>query len=289
MSNKKLFRQIRQLGFTDYEAKCYLALFERESLAVSEVSALAGIPRSNAYEALEKLLAKGVVVAIPGKMKKYTASDPWILKEKALENLTASTQNELEILEKKGREIEERKKVTQKNIEDIVSNLDSLYKTSRSENSPLYSMEILRDPIQVHRKIVLLHTLSKQEILVFKKPPYYFLSPGLEDEQIKVTIDAINRGVKIRRIVEPRHDEKDSKRYLERVKATEDYYEISQKTYNDIPIKFFVVDQRYSMYCIKDPVNGENAAINVVTDDRGIGMAFKLLFEAYWKKAEDYW
>jgi sugar-specific transcriptional regulator TrmB len=288
MSNKKLFKQIRQLGFTEYEAKCYLALFERESLAVSEVSVLAGIPRSNAYEALEKLLAKGVVVAIPGKIKKYTSSDPWILKEKALETLSATTQSELENLERQGREILEKKKALQTSIEEIISNLDSLYKVSRSNGSPLYPVEILRDPMQVHRKVVLLSSISKKETLYFKKPPYYFSPPGLEEMQMEVSIAALKRGAKIRKITQLQKDEKNRRQFYEHEKSSKKYPGLALKIIDELPIKLMVVDERYSMYCIDDPANGENAAINILTDNCAIATAFKLLFETYWNKAKDY-
>jgi HTH-type transcriptional regulator, sugar sensing transcriptional regulator len=296
MGNQRLLKRIRQLGFTEYEAKCYLALFERDSLAVSDVSILAKIPRSNAYEALERLSAKGVIVAVPGKIKKYAASDPWVLKEKALETFASATETEievlerrrLEILEKKKRDIRDRKKAVQEDIEDIVKELDSLYKVSRSDASPLYSMEILRDPIQVHRKATLLSAISQKELLFFIRPPYYYSALGAEDIQIDAQIGALKRGVNMRKIQQLRNNEKERKQFYDYLKSTDKYEGGEQRVLDELPIKLAVADERYCMYALDDPTTGKEAAINVITDNRTVAKAFKLLFESYWAMAKDY-
>ena len=95
---------------TSYEAKSYLSLLERDTLTVSEVSKLAGIPRPNAYEALEKLMSKGMCISKPGDVKKYTASDPLLLQEKFLPEAKLATEIELENLRKKEKEILEKSK-----------------------------------------------------------------------------------------------------------------------------------------------------------------------------------
>jgi sugar-specific transcriptional regulator TrmB len=296
MKDHKLFEQIRQLGFSDYEAKCYLSLFERESLAVSEVSALAKIPRPNTYDAMEKLLARGLIVSIPGKIKKYSVSDPWILREKSLESLTTSMEMELENLERRRREIiemkikeiVERKKAIQENIDDVAKELESLYKKSRSNDSPLHHMEILRDPMQVHRKATMISTISEREILFFSRPPFYFAGQGSEKDQIDAQIAALKRGVKIRKIQQLSNNEEDKTRYYEWLKNTEKYEGIEQRTIEELPIKLAVVDEKISMYCIEDPILGISSATNIIVENTAIASAFKMLFGSYWVKAKDY-
>ncbi|MFQ6105075.1 MAG: helix-turn-helix domain-containing protein [Candidatus Glassbacteria bacterium] len=60
MSNPSVLKRLKELGLTDYEAKSCLSLLEKDTLTVTEVSKIAGIPRANAYEELEKLLVKGL-------------------------------------------------------------------------------------------------------------------------------------------------------------------------------------------------------------------------------------
>ncbi|MBP8613603.1 MAG: TrmB family transcriptional regulator [Firmicutes bacterium] len=54
-----------QLGFTEYEAKTYLALLKDNPATGYQISKNAGIPRSMVYEALGRLSNKGAVMSIP--------------------------------------------------------------------------------------------------------------------------------------------------------------------------------------------------------------------------------
>jgi len=110
MSRTLILKRLREVGLTSYEAKSYLSLLERDTLTVSEVSKLAGIPRPNAYEALEKLMSKGMCISKPGDVKKYTASDPLLLQEKFLPEAKLATELQLERLRKKEKEILEKSK-----------------------------------------------------------------------------------------------------------------------------------------------------------------------------------
>jgi|WetSurMetagenome_2_1015567.scaffolds.fasta_scaffold17078_2 HTH-type transcriptional regulator, sugar sensing transcriptional regulator len=296
MKNHKLFDQIRKLGFSEYETKCYLALFERESLAVSEVSSLAGIPRSNAYDALEKLLAKGLIVSIPGKMKKYAASDPWILKEKSLETLITSTETELENLERRRREILEmkikeildRKKAIQENIDGVVKELDLLYKGNRSNDSPLHYVEILKDPLQVQRKATQLCSCIEKEMLAFKKPPFYFTSKEQEQEQIDAQIAALDRGVTIRSIQEIPRDEADRIGFFEWLRIAVHPEKHKLRLIDELPIKMAVFDEKIAMYSMEDPVLGKSSITTILTENSALAKSFKLLFESLWVTARDY-
>lgn len=120
MTRTLILRRFRELGLSSYEAKSYLSLLERDTLTVSEVSRLAGIPRPNAYDALEKLMTKGLCISKPGDVKKYSASDPVFLQEKFLVAMKASTEFELDNLRKKEREILERsKQATEAELENL--------------------------------------------------------------------------------------------------------------------------------------------------------------------------
>ncbi|MGI6163693.1 MAG: TrmB family transcriptional regulator [Bacillota bacterium] len=60
------------LGFTEYEAKTYLALLRNNPATGYQVSKDAGIPRSMVYEALGRLTNKGAIMSLPmGDTTKY--------------------------------------------------------------------------------------------------------------------------------------------------------------------------------------------------------------------------
>jgi HTH-type transcriptional regulator, sugar sensing transcriptional regulator len=53
-----------QLGFSEYEARAYLALLQRNPLNGYELAKVSGLPRANVYAVLQKLEERGAVVRL---------------------------------------------------------------------------------------------------------------------------------------------------------------------------------------------------------------------------------
>src|ERR1051325_3325949 len=53
-----------QLGFSDYEARAYLALLQRNPLNGYELAKVSGLPRANIYAVLQKLEERGAAVRL---------------------------------------------------------------------------------------------------------------------------------------------------------------------------------------------------------------------------------
>lgn len=64
---------VKNLGFTEYEAKAYLALLSESPLTGYAVAKNSGVPRSKIYEVLETLTARGDVLVSPGEPPLYRA------------------------------------------------------------------------------------------------------------------------------------------------------------------------------------------------------------------------
>lgn len=60
-----LLAKLAELGFTEYEAKVYLALLDDYPASGYQVSKAAGVPRSMVYEALGRLKMRGAVLDTP--------------------------------------------------------------------------------------------------------------------------------------------------------------------------------------------------------------------------------
>jgi HTH-type transcriptional regulator, sugar sensing transcriptional regulator len=75
----KLIDDLKLIGFTDYEAKIYIALVKKNPLTGSEVSRLSRVPTSKVYTNLEKLVQKNVVSLILGDSVQYVPLDPFEL------------------------------------------------------------------------------------------------------------------------------------------------------------------------------------------------------------------
>jgi len=67
---------LRQLGFTDYEARIYLQLLKVSPATAYEISKAAGVPRANAYAALEALAQRGAVLPVNEEPLRYVAKPP---------------------------------------------------------------------------------------------------------------------------------------------------------------------------------------------------------------------
>jgi DNA-binding MarR family transcriptional regulator len=55
---------LQQLGFSEYEARAYLALVQRNPLNGYELAKVSGLPRANVYAVLQKLEERGAVVRL---------------------------------------------------------------------------------------------------------------------------------------------------------------------------------------------------------------------------------
>lgn len=75
-SREQLLRELQGLGFSDYEAKAYVALVLSPNATAYEISKVATIPKANCYTVLENLRKKGAVQAVSENPVKYVAVDP---------------------------------------------------------------------------------------------------------------------------------------------------------------------------------------------------------------------
>ncbi len=67
---------MQSLGFSQYEAKVYLALLQQPDVTGYELAKNSGVPASKIYAILNKLIAREVVQAIDSEPKKYIPQPP---------------------------------------------------------------------------------------------------------------------------------------------------------------------------------------------------------------------
>lgn len=293
MIDNSLIEILRQLGFSEYEAKCYLALFKKDSLIVSEVAKLGGVPRPNAYDALEKLMAEGFIVAIPGKTKRYAVSDPKHLIEKSFLPKLNSIEYEIENLEKKKTESSGRKDDLKKNTDSLLRHLEFLYDKNRFNGDPLEYMEVIKHPAQVHRRVLQLLNNARTEMVGFTKPPYSYISESSKkthihfNEQIECLNEAVRRGLSMRNIYELPEDKEHLISWYNNVceghnPAVED------RAIEKLPLKMAVFDKRFVIYQLEDPVERKPSTTSLITEHPALAEGFAAMFEYYWEKAKDH-
>ncbi len=72
----ELLEHLRQLGFTSYEAKVYIALLKQENATGYEIAKLSGVPASKIYEVLKKLQEREVIMVLDGDPRRYIPFPP---------------------------------------------------------------------------------------------------------------------------------------------------------------------------------------------------------------------
>jgi HTH-type transcriptional regulator, sugar sensing transcriptional regulator len=288
MSYSTYIKMIKELGLSEYEAKCYLTLFERKSLTVIEVMNLAGIPRPNAYESMKKLLTKGLCISIPGKIKRYAASDPWLLRERALNVVNNSLEIEIEELEKKKNKLFDRKKIIQDNIDTVIDKLRPLYNNNRSNGNPLNYFEVLKNNSQIHRRFVQLRSEAKIEILAFVKPPFSGATEKEINEQFAPQYEGVRKGLKVRSISELPVNETEKELLFKRIREKFEPEKEQLRVVEELPMKLAIFDEKNVMFTLEDPIQGNPSLTAFVAEHHALAKSLKITFESYWEKAKDY-
>jgi sugar-specific transcriptional regulator TrmB len=88
--SRLMIRELQDLGFTEYEAKAYLALLEEAPLTGYAVAGASGVPRSKIYEVLGGLARRGAVFRSHGEPAQYAPLPPEELIARRREELDAS-------------------------------------------------------------------------------------------------------------------------------------------------------------------------------------------------------
>ncbi len=71
-----LAASLQELGFTDYEARTYIALAQSHPATAYEVALRAGLPRANVYSVLRALEGRGAIQPVSEDPVKYAPIDP---------------------------------------------------------------------------------------------------------------------------------------------------------------------------------------------------------------------
>lgn len=132
----ELIAQLKELGFTEYEAKAYIALVQNSHVSAYQVSKNSGIPRSRIYDILDVLVEKGLVLKEETADQTIYSSIPVAvflqqIQQRWQSNFT-SISDQLEKLEVKEQEAEH-KVVTLKGKEAIVNYCQSLLKKAQKK------------------------------------------------------------------------------------------------------------------------------------------------------------
>lgn len=107
----KMIKTLQALGFSEYEAKAYLALLENGPQTGYAVALNSSVPRANIYKVLGKLTERGDIIVSPDATPLYSAISP--------EELITRRKRESETIFKTARKDLKQFKASSKNRESI--------------------------------------------------------------------------------------------------------------------------------------------------------------------------
>ena len=297
MNFKELIEKMKYLGFTENEAKCYLMLLKKDSLGVGEIAKLGEVPRPNAYNALERLLAKGLVVSHSGKVISYSASDPLNLKDKLMMDIDNSIESELREWEKKGEEIRERKNSLHEGVQIIAGYIEDIYKENRGSSELSKHIELMIDPQQIDKIFFQLIMNVKKEVLSMARQNFGNMT---EKRKRKIQKDAeygtslIKKDIIYKCIYGLSPDEAQNQFMCKY--AIDKFVTAGEqaRVMKDIPMRVTIFDEEVVMFTLIDssgstlkipwgPQNVTQLVRNKVT-----AKSFKVMFNSLWDMAEDY-
>jgi len=148
-----LIEKLKYLGFTNYEAKVFIALLKGSLMAASEIADDAKIRRTDVYNILKSFVEKGYCNEIEtNSVLKYELIDPDIILDKIQRSINAARQKELDTLK------------------ETFNELKPLHRTKEPASKKRVNIELVRGYNQ-HResKFIELMKNAKEEILFMVK------------------------------------------------------------------------------------------------------------------------
>jgi sugar-specific transcriptional regulator TrmB len=255
MERESFIEPLTQLGLTSYEAKAYIALTRRGSFSAAEVARLSGLPRQRIYDVLNSLVERGLAVSRPGRIVKYSATDPKL----AIERLLSSHRKRLTELESSSA--------------TMLEGLATAFHAGQGHSDPLDYIEVLRDPGAINERFGELQASVKKEILVFTKPPYA-TPPQQNIGGLEVVQSHIARSIYEFSLFDDRAATEGVRRFIA---AGEE-----ARVVPELPLKLVIIDETIVMFGMEDPVAGRPDLTIMVVEHPSLATVLRIAFNAYW-------
>jgi sugar-specific transcriptional regulator TrmB len=270
---KDLVNKIEKLGFTTYEAKVFLVLYQGYSMSAADVAKEARIPRTSAYEILRSFAQKGICneIKTPTKLL-YEIIDTNIIQDKIQIDIEKEYKNKLA---------------------DLTECFRSIKPLFKSKTPPEYraDVELIKGyNRQAEQKFLELVKNSKKAILVMNRFRGN-VSTELDDESLKFH----KRGGVVKSIYEKNGDFKikinnkwQSVTHEGLIKLCEEFSKQGEqiKLLNDVPQIMAVFDEMIVYFSLYDENIPTDELSDVIIKNKRFASFITNLFNLYWDKAD---
>ncbi|MEM2115434.1 MAG: helix-turn-helix domain-containing protein [Candidatus Woesearchaeota archaeon] len=251
----------RYFGLNLYEAKIWLALLTRGVATAGELSDIANVPRSRAYDVLQSLEKKGFVINKLGKPIKYIAIPPKEVVERVKKNLQKEAEERLNRLEK----VKE---------SDLMNELVSLHSDGVELVDTSELAGSLRGRHNLYNHIELTIRGAEKSIVIVTS------SDGLirEVDFLKPTFEKLHkRGVEIR-IAAPIN--KNCKKAVEQIKDIAEVRDLKH-----FKARFIIIDSRELIFMLLDDEKVHPSYdVGIWLNSEYFANALQALFDRVWQE-----
>lgn len=203
LNDKEFIKDVRStFDLNLYEVKIWLALLSRGVSTAGELSTIANIPRSRAYDILDSLEKRGFVRLKMGKPIKYIAVSP--------EDVVQKIKKKIEVEAKRKRKVFEKLTET-----ELMGDLSSLFKTGIKYVEPVEMSGLVKGRKNYHAQLsTMLENAEKNVTIVTTEPGVVRKMKHLKNDFKK----ASERGVNVK-IMAPLNEQ--AKKEAENIEGVE--------------------------------------------------------------------
>lgn len=260
-----LIEKLQRLGLSKRESEVYLALLTKKEFTAPEIGKITSVSRNKSYEVLQSLVKKNLCTE---KYKNGTKVFSGIKPDIALQNIITVYENELN----------EKKQLTSEFSKELMK----IHSASEQGSGSLDYIEVFTDIGQVKERWESIERNTKEELLVFTKPPY---SVSLEDT-LEVAKEVKKHKIAVKSIYEF-NTLKTLDEVNNLIKMIDIYKKMGEeaKIIEELPMKLAISDVNTTVFVLDDKITMQPSMTTMIVEHSAFAIALKKVFDSYWKEA----
>ena len=271
----EIIQKLKNLGFTDYESKVFLAVLQGRLMSASEIAEAARIRRTDIYSILKRFVKKGYCNQIEtNSVTKFELINPDIIFDKIEGKINKTREKEI------------------KDLKDVFSEIKPLYRSRDNGENNVVNVELIRGYNQ-HREAKFINVFreAKKEILFMTRPEYM-----VSGEVDNIAVKFISKGGVIRSVYEANGGFKLKKNgnwkegtvndLIENVRSFTAYGEQVRLCGEKVP-NITVFDRETVFMNINDGTVPKHNEADIIIRSPNFADSMVLVFESFWKKSQE--
>ncbi len=253
---EEMLQKMKEFGLSDYEARVYTALLQKDRLTAIEISRITKIPKTKIYAVINKLEKKNFCFRIAGREKCYKAIDP----QRPISNQISKMQHQMD------------------NIKVISEFLSQQYHKYKGNDDEIDYVEVIKDADMILKRSEQIELQTNKTIKCMLKAPFIMDSEAILKNNISPTI----KKIKYTYLYEEKVLEDDL--LIEVLKKFQNYG-IEIRICDRIPVKAAIFDDKTVMINLKDKISTQTSFTAMFVHHEDVSAAFSEIFSSYYNRS----